>query len=195
MTEPVETPDQRPDEVTDADREVLAAHDPLGTDLASQIAEATRTSLPPTMGVRRSSRRRRRRAWVDGDVRSGSGPDARDPQTLGTLFDRLVADRGWQREVNLRHLLDRWDALVGATNAAHSTPESYADTVLTIRCDSTAWATNLRMLAPSLVAKLNAQLGDGTVTRIVIQGPTSAHAFKRGPRTVRDGRGPRDTYG
>ena len=80
------------------------------------------------------------------------------------------------------------------SNAAHSSPEGYADTVLTVRADSTAWATQLRYLAPQLVAMLNEQLGDGTVTRIRVLGP-DAPSWKKGRRSVRDGRGPRDTYG
>ncbi|MGO4957821.1 DUF721 domain-containing protein [Luteococcus sp. Sow4_B9] len=178
---------------SDADREVLAQHDPLGTDLASQVAQGTKSLLPPPRGVRKK-KTTRRRSWTDGSIRSGAGPDARDPQPLGAALGRVIEERGWQREVSLRHLLDRWDGLVGPTNAAHSTPESYKDTVLTVRCDATVWATQLRMLAPSLVAELNRQLGQGTVTRITVLGPT-APSWKHGPRSVRDGRGPRDTYG
>ncbi|GAA1397643.1 DUF721 domain-containing protein [Luteococcus peritonei] len=175
-----------------AAREVLANHDPLGLDLASQIAEGTRAVLPPSRGVRKKPRRRRE--WTESTVRSGAGPDARDPQLLGAALGRVINERGWQREVNVRNLLDRWESLVGPTNAAHSQPEAYSGTVLTVRCESTAWATNLRQLAPSLVATLNRELGDGTVTRITILGPT-APSWKHGSRSVRDGRGPRDTYG
>ena len=66
--------------------------------------------------------------------------------------------------------------------------------MLTVRCESTAWATSLRQLAPSLVGSLNRELGEGTITRITILGP-AATSWKHGPRSVRDGRGPRDTYG
>ncbi len=90
-------------------------------------------------------------------------------------------------------LLSKWPILVGPANAQHSQPESYIDTVLTVRAESTAWATSLRSMAPQLVAKLNAQLGDGTVTRIQVLGP-DAPSWKHGRRSVR-GRGPRDTYG
>ncbi len=194
MTEPFDDAweEAPPSTASDEDREVLAQHDPLGIDLASQIAQGTKSLLPPPRGV--AKRRKKRREWVDSSVRSGSGPDARDPQLLGKALTRVISERGWQREVNLRHLLDSWEGLVGATNAAHSRPESYTDTVLVVRCDSTVWATSLRTLAPSLVAELNRQLGDGTVTRIVPLGP-SAPSWKHGPRSVRDGRGPRDTYG
>lgn len=184
--------DEEPSEPTEEEREIAAAHDPLGLDLASQIARGTMSMLPPPRGVRAKPKRRRRP--VDPDVRSGSGPDARDPQLLGAALDHLMRDRGWAKEVSLRLLLDRWPALVGPTNAAHSHPEAYADTVLTIRTDATVWSTSLRTLAPSLVAKLNKELGEGTVTRIQVLGP-NAPSWNHGPRSVRDGRGPRDTYG
>ncbi len=37
--------------------------------------------------------------------------------------------------------------------------------MLTVQCDSTAWATQVRLLAPQLVARLNKDLGQGTVKR------------------------------
>jgi predicted nucleic acid-binding Zn ribbon protein len=65
--------------------------------------------------------------------------------------------------------------------------------VLTVRAESTTWATSLRQIAPQLVAVLNEQLGQGTVERVVDIGPT-APSWKKGKRSVQ-GRGPRDTYG
>ena len=105
-----------------------------------------------------------------------------------------MESKGWSTEINVHTLLARWALLVGTANAAHSQPEGYADTVLTVRADSTAWATQLRYLAPQLVALLNDQLGDGAVTRIKVLGP-DAPSWKKGRRSIRDGRGPRDTYG
>ena len=42
--------------------------------------------------------------------------------------------------------------------------------------DSTAWATQVRLLAAQLVRRLNAELGDGTVQRVKVRGPASAQA-------------------
>jgi predicted nucleic acid-binding Zn ribbon protein len=165
-------------------------HDSTGLDLARTVARS----------IGAQSRRRRRRP-VPGTERrqatepqsSGARPDDRDPQLLGRAIDRLVDSRGWATEVSVHLMLSKWPALVGPANAEHSHPESYVDTVLTVRAESTAWATSLRAMAPQLVAKLNAQLGDGTVTRIQVLGP-DAPSWKHGRRSVR-GRGPRDTYG
>lgn len=166
----------------------IGEHDPTGLDLARSIADS--------VGARQQRRRRRRpgRSPAVDPVRSGARPDDRDPKLLGTAFDNLVESKGWSTDLSVRALLARWPALVGPTNAAHSWPESYADTVLTVRTESTVWATSLRTMAPQLVAKLNEQLGDGTVTRVKVLGPQGP-SWKKGPLSVRDGRGPRDTYG
>ena len=168
-------------------------HDPSGLDLAQTVARS--------LGTRRPGRNRRAgrtggapRPVSSGPQVSGSHPDDRDPQLLSSAMERLVESKGWTTEVDVRAMLARWAALVGPVNAAHSHPETYTDTVLTVRADSTAWATQLRMLAPRLVAELNAAFGDGTVTRVQVSGP-DAPSWKRGRLSVRDGRGPRDTYG
>ena len=154
-----------------------ADHDPLGLDLAREIASAARGGPPP-----KAPRRRR-------------NPDqpTPDPIPIGELLDQVIQQQGWQTRVSLQHLLGRWPALVGPVNAAHSAPESYVDKVLTVRAESTTWATSLRQIAPRLVAVLNDQLGQGTVERVVVVGP-HAPSWKKGPRSV-PGRGPRDTYG
>lgn len=175
-----------PDPTESDEQETAAAeHDPTGLDLARMIARSAQ-GLPAEAAVPK----RKRRA----PQRPGSKRSATDPQPLGEALDELINARGWDSEVSLHHLLGRWTDLVGPVNAEHSWPEGFAAGVLQVRTDSTAWATNLRMLAPAIVARLNDQLGDGTVTRINVKGP-DAPSWKHGLRSVRDGRGPRDTYG
>jgi predicted nucleic acid-binding Zn ribbon protein len=117
----------------------------------------------------------------------------RDPQGLGTVFTRLVRDRGWSSPVAVGSVIGRWAELVGPEIAAHCQPESFADTTVQVRCDSTAWATQLRLLSPNLLAKFDAELGAGVVTRIQVIGPAAPN-WRKGHRRV-SGRGPRDTYG
>lgn len=160
-------------------------HDPTGLQLARAIAGS----------VAGRYRRRRPRPQRPVDPQStGAHPDDRDPQLLGTALNRLVESQGWSKQISVRLLLGKWPALVGPVNAAHSTPVRYQDAVVTVRAESTVWATSLRAMAPQLVAKLNEMLGDGTVVRVEIIGP-DVPSWKKGRRSVRDGRGPRDTYG
>jgi predicted nucleic acid-binding Zn ribbon protein len=90
-------------------------------------------------------------------------------------------------------LFGRWSEIVGGAIAAHAAPKSLVDGDLLIEAESTAWATQLRMLAPTLMQRINGRVGRGTVGRIRVQGPTGP-SWRFGNRSV-PGRGQRDTYG
>jgi predicted nucleic acid-binding Zn ribbon protein len=165
-------------------------HDPTGLDLARRVAAQFRG----TAGRITSRPARKQRRYNDPAQFSGAHPDERDPAPLGTAVERLVSDSGWSTEVSVHTVLGRWPQIVGPDVALHCKPVSYTDGVVAVTADSTAWATQLTLLAATVVARLNAELGDGTVVRIQVSGP-GGPTWKRGRRSVRDGRGPRDTYG
>ena len=169
------------------DRPADPPHEDDGLDLARSVTRATAKAAP---AARKKLRKRRPAA---GQV-SGSHPDDRDPQLLGPMLEALVANHGWELELRVRSVFARWPELVGAEVADHCTPESFAEGKLVVRTDATAWATQLTLLAPTLVRRLNEELGHGTVTAIDVLGPHGP-TWKKGRRSTRDGRGPRDTYG
>lgn len=161
-----------------------------GSDLARAALESARSATRSREPERARWRRvagQRRANW------SGSGADPRDPQPFGASIQRLVADRGWERQTAEASVLARWGHLVGAGIAEHSQPVSLHDGALIVAAESTAWATQLRLLAPRILQRLRAELGPDIVTTLRVHGPT-APSWKKGPRSVR-GRGPRDTYG
>ena len=128
-----------------------------------------------------------RRAW------SGPRPDGRDPQLLGQASRDLAATRGWSQRVAAGGVFGRWRAVVGDQIADHASPTALTDSVLHVTAESTAWATQLRMMQTQLLAKIAAAVGDGVVISLRITGPV-APSWRKGPRRVA-GRGPRDTYG
>jgi predicted nucleic acid-binding Zn ribbon protein len=190
-------PDQAPSDPVPGDPDDTGAdaggaapdHHDDGLDLARALTRAAARSTP----VQRKKSRKRDLRPTRGRV-SGAHPDERDPQLLDTTVGRLVDDHGWAVDLRVHGVFGRWAELVGAEVAQHCTPESFAEGKLLVRTDSTAWATQLRLLAPTVVRRLNEELGHGTVTLIEVAGP-HLPSWKKGPRSVRDGRGPRDTYG
>jgi predicted nucleic acid-binding Zn ribbon protein len=165
---------------------------PSGIDLGRALLAQARADTRGR-GQRAADRRAVRTGDVDRQRRSGANPDDRDPQPLGRSVDRLIAERGWQAQAAVGGVVARWPHVVGPELADHCMPEGYAGTVLTVRADSSAWATQVRLLAASLVARLNAECGDGTVTQVRVLGP-GRPSWRKGHLHVR-GRGPRDTYG
>jgi predicted nucleic acid-binding Zn ribbon protein len=124
---------------------------------------------------------------------TGPGPDPRDPQLLGSVLAKLVKARGWQRPAAEARVFGEWEQVVGADVAAHCRPIKLEQGELTVEAESTAWATQLRLLAAKLLVRIAGEIGDNVVKRLHIHGPT-APTWQRGPRRIR-GRGPRDTYG
>jgi len=118
-----------------------------------------------------------------------------DPQPVGAAIDGFLAEHGWRQRAAIGGAFGRWAQIVGEELAAHAQPETYRDGELVVIADSTAWATQLQLLAAQLVRRLNAELGEGTVRRVRVHGPSRDMARGRGGWRVRDGRGPRDTYG
>lgn len=169
--------------------------DPDGVDLAKALVARARAAARPgargRSGAGRTGRRRGRSA--PGSGWSGPGEDERDPKPLDAAVDRLVDEHGWAHELAVHGVVARWDQVVGPEIAAHVRPERYADGVLTVRADSTAWATQVRLLAATLVRRLNSEIDDGVVAKVAVLGP-HVPSWRKGPRSV-PGRGPRDTYG
>lgn len=179
-------PDGPPDDLTDP------TDDPAATAASSALARAR--DVARSKGLRPGSPAYKRTRRSPGEApRSASGPDARDPALLGDQLDRLLLDRGWNLDVAVGSVMGRWSSIVGPDVAEHCAPTSFESGVLTVRAESTAWATQLRMMSATLLARLEAEVGKGAVTELRVVGPT-APSWKRGRRRS-DGRGPRDTYG
>ena len=158
-------------------------HDPDGVDVAIDLVESLASMTPaiplppPRIGPAKHKARR------SGDL-----------EPIGDVVGQMAAQLGWQGQLSLRVIAARWAELAGDVNAAHSQPVALDGTVVTVSAESSTWASALRLYAPQLVAKLNDALGQGSITKVDVRGP-GAPSWKHGQRSVRDGRGPRDTYG
>lgn len=128
--------------------------------------------------------------------RRAAGPSrgAGDPQLFGRAIMDLLSDRGWEQSAKVGGVFGRWADIAGPAMAAHTKPESFEDGEVLIVADSTAWATQVRMLARDLIRRLNEELGDGTVTKVKVRGPQNAPRPMGGLR-VTGSKGPGDTYG
>ncbi|MFI7304253.1 DUF721 domain-containing protein [Micromonospora aurantiaca] len=162
-----------------------------GPELARAVLDAAKArrqaAAPKRRGAVRGDGEKRLRGY------SGPGPDPRDPQPLGAVLDKLMKARGWQQPAAEATVFGAWEKVVGPEVAQHSRPVKLEDGELTVEARSTAWATQLRLLAGSLLQQIAREVGHNVVRKLHIHGP-AAPSWSRGPRRVR-GRGPRDTYG
>ncbi len=162
-----------------------------GVDLARVALRAAKEQARARGDAAQQKKQARR-----GGLRSGARADGRDPMALGAAINRLLTERGWETPAAVGGVMGRWPQIVGEDLANHCVPEKYDEDerVLIVRCDSTAWATNLRLLAPQLVARLNEDLGHGTVRFLKVNGP-GGPPRRYGPLRAPGSTGPGDTYG
>ncbi|WP_415947722.1 DUF721 domain-containing protein [Streptomyces sp. KLOTTS4A1] len=166
--------------------------EPSGIDLARVALRAAKEQAR----ARGAEAQQKKQARRGGGLRSGARSDGRDPLPLGAAINRLISERGWETPAAVGGVMGRWPQIVGEDLAKHCVPQKYDedDRVLMVQCDSTAWATQLRLLAPQLVARLNQDLGQGTVRLIRVLGP-GGPARRYGPLRAPGSTGPGDTYG
>ncbi|MGN8244351.1 DUF721 domain-containing protein [Cellulomonas soli] len=143
-------------------------------------------------GLRPGEAPRRRSALEVQTGTSGAGP--RDPQLVASTLNHLLDLNGMRTQVQVGGVMGRWAQIVDGPVAEHSEPVSFEAGVLTLRADSTGWATQLKILTPSLLRLIAEEVGEGVVLEVTVLGP-GGKGFGRGPRSAKGGRGVRDTFG
>ncbi|MEU4653500.1 DciA family protein [Streptomyces sp. NPDC023723] len=167
------------------------APEPSGVDLARVALRAAKEAARARGEAVQQKKQARR-----GGLRSGARADGRDPMALGPAINRLITERGWETPAAVGGVMGRWPQIVGEKVALHCKPEKFDEDAreLTVRCDSTTWATEIRYQAPGLLARINQDLGHGSVRLIKVQGPGGAPR-RYGPLRAPGSTGPGDTYG
>lgn len=118
--------------------------------------------------IRREREQRREAAW------ESFGKPGRDPQGLATICGSLAQGDVWSKNLKLARLRNNWAEVVGDAVARHSQVTSYADGVLTIRTESTVWATQLTYLVPQIAENIRASLKGLEIREIKVTGPASS---------------------
>ncbi len=144
-------------------------------------------------GLKPSARyqRKRRRRTDEDDNQPFTG--GRDPGGLGDVLADLTRQAGWNPQLAREDLVLQWEEVAGEETARHASPVALADGVLTIQCDSTAWAKNLHLMRATITTEIIRRFPDAGVHTLRFLGP-DVPSWKWGTRAV-PGRGPRDTYG
>jgi predicted nucleic acid-binding Zn ribbon protein len=117
-----------------------------------------------------------------------------DPQSLESVLSEVIANRNWSKGVAEGSLFSDWEQIVGQEIATHTTPISLVDGKLTIQSSSSAWATQMRLMQSDLLKTISTTAPGALVEELIFIGP-HAPSWKKGLRTIRGARGPRDTYG
>ena len=132
---------------------------------------------------------------INSKAKSNSQPfdKNRDPIKLGIGIDEVVGQFNWTKQLSKAELFVAWPNLVGVDISNACTPTILENSILHVDCNSTAWATQMRLMANQVLTEINQNYPDLEIREIKFHSP-QAPSWKKGPRSV-PGRGPRDTYG
>jgi predicted nucleic acid-binding Zn ribbon protein len=117
-----------------------------------------------------------------------------EPGKLSEVLDELITTRDWKKGIAEGTLFSNWRKIVGDEVANHCEPITLFEGRLTIRAETTAWATQLRLMQDQILKTLQSHSEGVLVEELVVIGP-NAPSWKRGLRSIRGAKGPRDTYG
>ena len=117
-----------------------------------------------------------------------------DPQSIQSILSEVISNRNWSQGVAEGSLFSDWKMIVGDEIAEHTTPISLVDGKLTIQSSSTAWSTQMRLMKNDLLKTISTTAPGALVEELIFIGP-NAPSWKRGLRSIKGARGPRDTYG
>jgi predicted nucleic acid-binding Zn ribbon protein len=127
-------------------------------------------------------------------TRPERGQSPGDPTLVSDILGELVKDREWDSGLAEGNLFASWPTIVGSDVAAHAEPISILEGKLLVQCSSTAWATQLTLAQNDILATIRASAPGALVESLRFISP-QAPSWKKGIRSVSNGRGPRDTYG
>ncbi|MFM7874930.1 MAG: DUF721 domain-containing protein, partial [Actinomycetota bacterium] len=89
------------------------------------------------------------------------------------MLGELVAARDWKKGIAEGTLFSNWREIVGDEVAAHCEPITLLEGRLTMRTESTAWATQLRLISDELLKTLQTRSEGVLVEEIVVIGPSA----------------------
>ena len=117
-----------------------------------------------------------------------------DPAPISELINQIVSDRNWNQGVAEGNLFSDWEKIVGLEIASHTLPISTVDGKLMIKWSSTAWANQMRLMQQELLTTIRNSAPGALIEELIFLGP-NAPKWRKGLRSIKGARGPRDTYG
>ena len=86
------------------------------------------------------------------------------PRAISAALDELTS--ALAPATTLARVQEVWESAAGPAIAAASRPVSERGGVLTVACEAAVWAQELELMADELLARINAQLGEESITRL-----------------------------
>ncbi|MGH9101934.1 MAG: DciA family protein [Acidimicrobiales bacterium] len=92
-----------------------------------------------------------------------------DPVAIGSSLDRLLNGMHGPGRAVLRVVFGSWEEAVGPAVAEHARPAALRQGTLVVAVDHPAWATQLRLMGPDLLARLERLAGTPVADQVQVR--------------------------
>ena len=103
------------------------------------------------------------------------------PARLRDLLSPVAKRFGLDASMEAGRIFAAWNDIVGSDVARHVRPRVLKDGVLKVRTDSSAWAGELKYLAPQLIQQINTFVGRAVVSELRITHGVLSETSSEGP--------------
>jgi predicted nucleic acid-binding Zn ribbon protein len=86
------------------------------------------------------------------------------PRRLARPVEALAAELA--PATTLARVQEMWERVLGQAIAGSARPTAERDGVLTVICEAAVWAQELDLMAPELIERLNAELGEDVLRQL-----------------------------
>jgi predicted nucleic acid-binding Zn ribbon protein len=93
---------------------------------------------------------------------------SKDPVSLGSVIDGLMAEQVFSRGMPVASLASRWVGVVGERLAEQTEPLALDSGVLTVGAANGAWASQVRFMADEVKRRANEALGNDAVRLVTV---------------------------
>jgi predicted nucleic acid-binding Zn ribbon protein len=93
---------------------------------------------------------------------------SKEPISLGSVIDSLMAEQVFSRGMPVASLASRWTDVVGARLADQTQPLALEAGVLTVGATNGAWASQVRFMAEEVKRQANQALGGEPVRLVTV---------------------------
>ncbi len=91
-----------------------------------------------------------------------------DPVPISESLDSVMRSLRGTDRVQIGGVFGRWEDAVGPAVAAHVQPVRLDDRVLTVEADEPAWATQVKFLSSTIIARL-AEVAGVSIDRVEVR--------------------------
>jgi len=89
-------------------------------------------------------------------------------EELGRLIENLVRSYGLERRIKENLVMARWEEIVGSRIARRALPEKVESGKLFVRVKSATWRSELFLLKPRIMEKIDSEIGQGIIKDIIL---------------------------